>query len=176
MPSEEQNQPFDSAKFLVERGWLPEIALSDFQLGCRIVEKMRGNQKGLILSGDYGVGKTAFVKAVFHGYKLYSLPGDEWALTDGHDYTDSTLRGNVIFDDVGSEHTQNSYGVKIETFADYIVERHLLNPNGRLIITTNLTTRDFERRYGGRVVSRLKDLCYAARFSGKDKRKWDVIS
>ena len=145
MPSEEQNQPFDPAKFLVERGWLPEIALSDFDLGCRIVEKMRGNNKGLIISGDYGVGKTAFVKAVFDGFQLFSLPGDEWALSDTHDYIESTLYGNVIFDDVGSEHTQNSYGVKVEVFADFIVHRHLINPKGRLIITTNLTTRDFER-------------------------------
>ena len=43
-----------------------------------------------------------------------------------------------------------------------------------LIVTTNLTTAELDARYGGRVLSRLKDLCVPLRLNGCDKRKWST--
>ena len=56
---------------------------------------------------------------------------------------------------------------------DFIVTWHELHRTGtRLVVTTNLTTAELDARYGGRVLSRLKDLCVPLRLNGGDKRKW----
>lgn len=167
---------FSAAEFLESRGWLKEIAQNDFDLGVRIVDTLRnGDPKmGLILSGDYGSGKTAFVRALFKGFPFFAMPQKEAVLSP--DFTISLP--DIILDDIGAEHSVNEYGVHKEEFADFVVRWHAQwerGEKGRLIITTNLKEHEFERRYGGRVVSRLKDLCYTARFQGADKRTWKVI-
>ena len=82
---------------------------------------------------------------------------------------------SIYFDDLGAETPVNEYGIRIETVADFICEWHTLHtPGTRMIITTNLNTEGIDSRYGGRVLSRLKDLCIPLRLTGKDKRKWQM--
>ena len=68
----------------------------------------------------------------------------------------------------------SDYGVRLERAGDFIVAWNELHRQGtRLIITTNLTTAELDGRYGGRVLSRLKDLCVPLRLNGGDKRRWE---
>lgn len=157
--------------WLESQGWHRSIAKSDFTLGAKVLATLSANKGlGAIVSGSYGAGKTAFVKAAFRNARLFQLPMAEGVLDPEYDLAE----GDVILDDVGAEHSVNAFGVRKEPFADFIVRFHA-KPLGRLIITTNLKTEDFESRYGGRVVSRLKDLCVATRFTGGDKREWTII-
>lgn len=174
---------FDPGKLLEERGWLVSVAgRDDFARGMKIVNAVNRSDKGLILSGTYGVGKTAFAKALFRGWSIYTMPDDQWILGRTQDALDLS-RGDIILDDVGSEHATFENYVKTESFADFIMRRHKafmasvrngLRPN-RLVITTNLNETEFTKRYGGRVVSRIKEMCISARFTGKDKRTWETV-
>ena len=74
---------------------------------------------------------------------------------------------------IGAERTVNEYGVRIEAAGDFIVNYHAYGAK-RLFITTNLSAPEIDARYGGRVLSRLKDLCVPVRFTGKDKRTWTL--
>ena len=77
--------------------------------------------------------------------------------------------------DFGAENPVSDYGVRLERAGDFIVTWHELHRTGtRLVVTTNLTTAELDARYGGRVLSRLKDLCVPLRLNGGDKRKWTV--
>lgn len=182
MSSDEQR--FDADKFLTERGWMRDIAGdADYDLACRIVRAVRNSDKGLILSGPCGVGKTSFVKAAFRFARCFTMPVSEWVLgksQDAYDVTDES----VILDDIGSEHEVYQDCIKVQPFADFVMRRYVdytrILKQGfkppRLIITTNLGIKDFDARYGTRIVSRLKEMCFAAKFSGCDKRKWESIS
>ena len=165
----------DYGAMLESRGWKREVAKGDFDLGCRIAEAVLGGptKRGLILSGNYGSGKTSFVKALLPNAQMYSMPHQEGVF----DLDYQVPQGNpVVLDDIGAEHSVNEYGIRKEPFADFVVQWHARREGlGRLVITTNLSIKEFEERYGGRVVSRLKELCVAARFNGGDKREWTVI-
>jgi len=101
---------------------------------------------------------------------------------------------SCILDDLGADSLINDYGVKLDNIAEFIVGLH--KNRGRtyrdnyasynyacraLVITTNLPLdnksaggRDVETidsRYGGRVASRLKELCVFVEMKGGDKRR-----
>lgn len=174
---------FDPGKMLEERGWLLSVAgPDDFARAIKIVNAVNRSEKGLILSGTYGCGKTAFAKALFRSWSIYTMPDDQWILGRTQDALDLS-RGDIILDDIGSEHASFENYVKTESFADFIMRRHdeftAAVRSGyrpcRLVITTNLNEQAFHDRYGGRVVSRIKEMCLAAHFTGKDKRTWEAI-
>ena len=174
---------FDAGKMLEERGWLLSVAgEADFARGMKIVNAINCSDKGLILSGTYGCGKTAFAKALFRGWSIFTMPDDRWILGRTQDALDLS-RGDIILDDVGAEHAVYENFVKTESFADFIVRRYEAfmasvrkgyRPN-RLVMTTNLNETEFIDRYGGRVVSRIKEMCLATHFTGKDKRTWEKV-
>lgn len=156
---------------LDRRGWKREMAKGDYSLGAKIAATLETNPNlGLVLSGKYGAGKTAFVRAILPRARFFQLPMAEGVFDPNYELP----QGDVILDDVGAEHSHSEWGVKMERFADFIVKFHA-RPTGRLVITTNLSVEEFEARYGGRVVSRLKDLCVASRLTGGDKREWTII-
>lgn len=157
---------------LEARGWLRSIAKSDFELGAKVVATLYANKNlGVIVSGAYGSGKTAFVRRAFPHARFYQMPMAEGVLDPDYGIPE----GDVILDDMGAEHSVNDFGIRKEPFADFVVRFHANPRRGRLIITTNLSTQEFNDRYGGRVVSRLKDLCVATHFTGGDKREWTII-
>ena len=165
----------DYGAMLESRGWKREVAKEDFGVACRIAQAIVEGpvKRGLILIGGYGSGKTSFVRALLPEASIYTMPHQEGVLDPDYNIEDGTP---VILDDIGSEHTVNEYGIVKEPFSDFIMKWHTMRERkGRLIITTNLKFSEIASRYGGRVVSRLKDLCVAARFNGGDKREWTVI-
>ena len=147
----------------------------------RQVISMAATGKGLIVSGEYGVGKTALASLAaraFGGgvFKVrLAIPDDLDRLTRSwQEYClVNPYAQNAWLDDLGAENPVSDYGVRLERAGDFIVTWHELHRTGtRLVVTTNLTTAELDARYGGRVLSRLKDLCVPLRLNGGDKRKW----
>ena len=169
--------------FLESRGWTRRIAGdADFDAAVAAVGEMAGRGIGLVVSGEYGSGKTALVNALVQAYGepfrvRLALPADLQRLRpDWQEYWAANPYGqNVFLDDLGAEPMTNEYGVRLEAAGDFIVSWHeLARPGRRLFVTTNLTTAEIDERYGGRVLSRLKDLCVPLRLAGPDKRKWTL--
>ena len=96
----------------------------------------------------------------------------------GKSYLDPMMTLRTAFSDIepadlGAENPVSDYGVRLERAGDFVVTWHELHRTGtRLVVTTNLTTSELDARYGGRVFSRLKDLCVPLRLNGGDKRTW----
>jgi len=157
--------------------WTKEVAGDDFDLAVDSLLTANEKKIGLIVSGDYGCGKTSFVMSCgFVAKKIEcTIPERVECLkfSDYQDYVNELLSRNVLLDDIGAECLQNDFGIKRDLVGDFICRYHLYG-KGRLFITTNLRGAELLDRYGGRVMSRLKDLCYPVRFNGKDKRKWEL--
>jgi hypothetical protein len=100
----------------------------------------------------------------------------------------------TVLDDMGADAPTNDYGETIDAVGEFIIRAHkdagremrdsYRSVNiacNRLVITTNLPLdeksaggRDVETidsRYGGRVASRLKELCVFVEMKGGDKRR-----
>jgi len=164
-------------RFLEKRGWKRAIAGNkDFEAAVRAIILTYETGKGLLVSGEYGVGKTALIKALVPpdafkvqlGISIEPLK-KEWQEM----WAENPLEKSVFLDDLGAEPRVNEYGVKLELAADFITfwhDRHA--PGKRMLITTNYNSEEMDIRYGGRLTSRLKDLCVAVRLTGEDKRKW----
>ena len=169
-------------RHLESNGWTRRIAGdADFDAALLAAMEMSETGKGLIVSGEYGVGKTALVNALSRGscfgvFKVrLALSDDLQRLTrPWQDYfAENPYAQNVWLDDLGAEAPASDFGIRINRAGDFIVAYHELHGAGtRLFITTNLTTAEIDARYGGRVLSRLKDLCVPLRLRGSDKRQW----
>ena len=169
--------------YLERQGWTRQIAGdADFNAAVHAIDEMFRTGRGLLVSGEYGVGKTALAAAVTKAFSpvfkvRLALPSDrEHLLRDWQEYwAINPYTQNVWLDDLGAEPFVNEYGVKTEAAGDFIVTWHeLAAKNVRLIVTTNLSANELDARYGGRVFSRLKDLCIPLRLTGTDKRQWTL--
>ena len=166
---------------LEAHGWTRRIAGdADFDAALLAIEETLRTGRGLVVSGEYGVGKTSLAAIVAKAYApvfkvRLAVPSDrERLLASWQEYwAVNPYAQSVWLDDLGAEPSVNAYGVRSETAGDFIVTWHELATDGvRLLVTTNLTTAEIDARYGGRVLSRLKDLCVPLRLAGKDKRQW----
>lgn len=163
---------------LLSSGWKREIAKGDYDKAVNsVVNALTTPNQGVIISGEYGCGKTSFFKSVLKNYTMVecTLPESVECL-DYHTHADTVdyvLGTSVFIDDLGAENLVSRYGVKTDIVGDFICRYHLKGQK-RIFITTNLRGDELLARYGGRVFSRLKDLCIPVRFDGKDKRIWNL--
>ena len=153
-------------------------AVDDFAAAVRAIQQscsVRG--KGLIVSGEYGCGKTSLVTTWRGRLNLFDMNNREHrAMLDPSQYPETypLLFGQSVFiDDLGAE-LRSHYGESDYSEArDFICEFHARKgPDARLYVTTNLRMRELLDRYGGRLVDRLKDLCVPLRMFGTSKREW----
>lgn len=167
--------------FLETNGWTRQVAgKDDFNAALLAINEMCLANRGIIINGEYGVGKTALAKVICRAFGgafsiRLGLSEDRAKLTASWQeyYCANPFAQNVFLDDLGTEPQVNEYGVRFEQVADFITTYHETHSLGtRLIVTTNLTTQELDDRYGGRVLSRLKDLVIPLRLSGSDKRHW----
>ena len=170
-------------EYLEANGWKRSVAGdADFDAAVAAIDLMASSGKGLIVSGEYGVGKSALaaIASRMFGGSVFKvrlcIPDDlDRFLRSWQEYfAENPYAQNAWLDDLGAENPVSDYGVRLERAGDFIVAWNELHRQGtRLIITTNLTTAELDGRYGGRVLSRLKDLCVPLRLNGGDKRRWE---
>lgn len=135
----------------------------------------KDNNKGIIIVGNYGVGKTLITEHLT--YSNYNKPGRVnkiiWniglkvadrsldritALTNDH-YFKETM---YLIDDVGSEEIVKDYGIEFNYVKEYIYEAYDNYTKGRknkLVMTSNLNINQLTERYGDRVISRINEFC-----------------
>lgn len=135
-------------------------------------------KRGMMIRGDYGVGKTHAVKCIsdnpLHPIRMYSMIKISKEVDRNGEFIIKSGKDSVIYlDDVGTEEAVvNHYGTKINWFKDFI-ETYYANYNtyNKLIITTNCSFDELENRYGGRVRSRLAEMFNVIDVKGNDFRK-----
>lgn len=138
--------------------------------------KVVGNnqQKGVLILGDNGTGKTTMEKILQRIIVAY------FSLVTGRDVTCSFVSAYdmksawehycayQIIDDVGMENFSKTYGEQHDYFSQ-IVDR--AEQKGQLLVcSSNLDLEEFAKKYGGRTFDRMKKIFNIVRFSGKSMR------
>lgn len=149
--------------------------------------------KGLILGGNCGVGKTWLmslfrrnnrqVYVVEHAKdvaKSFHVGGEE-AIEKHYQviknaFQDPTVlfqdTSGLCMEDIGAEDIKNNYGNKTNVIGDIIEVRYVNKCMGPYFHgTTNLTAVQFEQFYGVRVTSRLRENVNFIELGGPDRRK-----
>ena len=140
-------------------------------------------QKGLLLSGPVGCGKTSLMKLLRHlvpAQRPYEMiPCRNVTFSFNHlgyktieDYGESSF---FCFDDMGVEPMGRHYGKDCNVIGEILLSRYdlFLETKLKTHATTNLNAEELEERYGNRVRSRMRELFNLIAFDEKvgDKRK-----
>lgn len=174
------SNPFDLALIVKRNGFDEAVCGADFPKlvneTARAFSITSPRRAGVIISGDYGCGKTFFLKCLKYGARFIDLTlaeTVEWLDQHGgyQSSLDEMCDGNIVIDDLGAENIKNEYGVKRDIVGEFICRYHTRG-KGRLFITTNLRGTEIIDRYGGRVFDRIKQMCVPIHMEGKSKRKW----
>lgn len=134
-------------------------------------------QKGLLIRGISGLGKTHILKCVEKNELNPILILSMIEITDeikSEGEFEIRMNGNklIYLDDVGTEEpTVNHFGTKISFFKNFIENYYLRNRiYNKLIISTNNNFAEIEQKYGFRVRSRMKDMFNVINVTGQDMR------
>ncbi|REE83017.1 DNA replication protein DnaC [Lutibacter oceani] len=139
--------------------------------------------KGILLSGPVGCGKTSLMQLLLHlaphktNYEIiptrnivFSFNASGFEVLEK--YNDPK---NYCFDDLGVEPTGCHYTKECNVMGEILLSRYDLfkAKNTKTHITTNLNAEELEARYGSRVRSRLREMFNLISFdsSTTDKRK-----
>lgn len=147
---------------------------------CR--EQQIDPDKGILLSGPVGCGKTSLMKLlryiVPHRRPYEVIPTRNVTFAFNHlgygiieDYGDSRF---YCFDDLGVEPMGRHFGKDCNVMGEVILSRYELFLKYKIPThaTTNLNARELEERYGNRVRSRMRQMFNLIAFETdtKDKR------
>jgi DNA replication protein DnaC len=149
--------------------------------------------KGILLSGPVGCGKTSLMNLMKHltktEHKFSVKPCRDISfefIKDGyeviHKYSkDLRLKGGqpgalkYCFDDLGVEQNLKYFGNECNVMAEILLSRYDIFTTKKIQthITTNLSASEIETHYGNRVRSRLRELCNLIAYDrhATDKRK-----
>lgn len=138
--------------------------------------------KGLLLSGPVGCGKTSLMKLLRHivshhkSYEVIPARKITFAFNNiGYKVIeDYGNQGFYCFDDLGVETTGRHFGKDCNVMGEILLSRYdlFLKNKTRTHATTNLNAQELENRYGNRVRSRMRQLFNLIAFDkqSKDKR------
>ena len=170
----------DEAKDLFNRGMRYYIGegykyIDDY---AQVIEWLKDNgKKGLLLTGNNGVGKSVIACALIptlmfhyltespHVYPAYRLSDIYRNQTTMWDLIDNRP---IVIDDLGTEHYYFEYGEKRDLFAELVDQAE--KDKRLMIITTNLTTDQIKERYGMRTYDRLRALTKVVCLTGESMR------
>ncbi|WP_339629184.1 ATPase [uncultured Maribacter sp.] len=141
--------------------------------------------KGILLSGPVGCGKTTLMKLLRHIVPMQRpyemMPCRNLAFSFNHlgfktieEYGSTKF---FCFDDLGVEPPGRFYGKDLNVMGEVLLSRHELyldtKHNIKTHVTTNLNAEELEERYGNRVRSRMRQLFNLIAFdtATNDKRK-----
>ena len=146
--------------------------------------------KGILLSGPVGCGKTTIMNLMKHltplEHKFSVKPCRDISfefIQDGyqiiHKYSIGKLYESqpktICFDDLGVENNLKYFGNECNVMAEIILSRYDIFISKKILthITTNLSASEIEVNYGNRVRSRLRETCNLIAFDRNtiDKRK-----
>jgi DNA replication protein DnaC len=140
--------------------------------------------KGILLSGPVGCGKTSLMNLMKHlahaEHKFSVKPCRDISfefIKEGyeiiHKYSKSAPK-TICFDDLGIENNLKYFGNECNVMAEILLSRYDLFITRKLQthITTNLSASEIEETYGNRVRSRLRFTLNLIAFNkeAKDKR------
>ena len=154
------------------------------------------DKKGIILVGDYGVGKTALMRVMqrlfkdsnarfkyVSAYELRDL-SEEMTLSQIKELYGYDLKHDLYIDDIGANIDVKRYGNVVNVIAEIISERYdlFVESGFRTHFTTNLIPLDkhlevetdisLEKAYSKRMVDRIVEMCSCYIIAdGKSKRK-----
>ncbi len=124
--------------------------------------------KGILLSGPVGCGKTSLMKLLRHivphqkSYELIPARNITFAFNNIgfktiQEYGNSNF---YCFDDLGVEITGRHFGKDCNVMGEILLSRYdlFLQRKIRTHATTNLNAQELEERYGNRVRSRMRQL------------------
>ncbi|CAM3426643.1 hypothetical protein [Zobellia roscoffensis] len=148
--------------------------------------------KGLLIIGGYGVGKTAYMRALEESFKALKIYAFKTCSTNSvvqrfeecgtHEDKVSLRkdfqRGILLFDDLNSERVANHYG-KVDVMKETLEERYMLNKLTHITMNyleqhendVEATLMSIGQRYGSRVYDRLFEMFNIVVFNGKSFRK-----
>lgn len=175
----------DIEAILEKNGFTKSIAGEDHIGVVTAFNKAISLNRGVLLKGSCGCGKTTALKAWrnhFHTRLNISCANPQqmaWLDTTDSECMKLASEGNFSLDDVGSESPKNEYGIKIEPIEKFIAwvydDRYCHKWRNIPVITTNLSSEEWVKRYGTRIASRLKEMFVFYVFKGKDKRQASII-
>lgn len=137
-------------------------------------------QKGLLIRGIAGLGKTHLVRCLeeneLNPILILSMIEITDEIKSQGEFEVVYGKNKIIYlDDVGTEEpVVNHYGTKISFFKNYIELMYLKNQNktfNHLIISTNNSFSEIEEKYGFRVRSRIREMFNIIDVEGEDMRK-----
>lgn len=135
---------------------------------------------GLILSGDFGTGKTHLASAILKTVLDKGIPGAMIVVPKlleeiRHSYNDLAERRLaskvmqkrfLILDDLGAE--KSTEWVREQLFN---LINHRYENNLPTVITTNSNAAELKEKHGERIVDRLIEMCEGVSFTGPSYRK-----
>ena len=141
--------------------------------------------KGILLSGPVGCGKTSMMKLLRHIVPLQRpyeiIPCRNVTFSFNHlGFKTVEAYGNTkfyCFDDLGVEPAGRFYGKDLNVMGEVLLSRYELYQQTKhkikTHVTTNLIAEELEERYGNRVRSRMRELFNLIAFDKEagDKRK-----
>ncbi|MDG5492911.1 ATPase [Psychroserpens sp. SPM9] len=139
--------------------------------------------KGILLSGPVGCGKTSLMKLLRHivphqkSYELIPARNITFAFNNiGYKTIQEYGNSNFYcFDDLGVETTGRHFGKDCNVMGEILLSRYdlFLQRKIRTHATTNLNAQELEERYGSRVRSRMRQLFNLIAFDKEtiDKRQ-----
>lgn len=149
--------------------------------------------KGLFLVGNFGTGKTWMLKLFMQNQRqCYFIKPAKDVADDFQEYGEDGMneyldkRKNAIndssvffqphsglcIDDLGTEDIKVHFGNKKNVIGDLIEKKYSRGSIGIFFhATTNLTAEQLNEFYGGRVVSRMREIFNFIELPGNDRRK-----
>jgi len=130
-------------------------------------------QKGILLTGPVGCGKTSLMKLMKYFFqndtqRFLTKPCRDVSfefIQNGFEIIQRYTRLNIpqptiCFDDLGTENALKYYGNECNVMAEVLLSRYDLYVSHSLIthLTTNLSASEIEVIYGNRVRSRLREM------------------